>query len=125
MSILRKLKSRVTSPRCFRYDCNSSSAASSDVWLPENTYPTPRRVVRPMSHIQPADCAVEIVAEPIAASSLGYGTCTAQALSMNNTSLLERNGTSKCLPISSEENPLQSSAKFLHRRRWAADEATR
>jgi len=48
------------------------------------------------------------VTELIAASSVGYGICTAHALSMKSTSFLERNGTPKCLPIRSEENPLQS-----------------
>ncbi len=48
------------------------------------------------------------VTEAIGASSVAYGTCTANALSMNSVSLQDMNGTPKCLPISSAAKPLQS-----------------
>ena len=82
--------------------------ASSDKWLSEYTYPTPRRVESPMSHTQPAERAVEIVAEAIGVDSSGCGTCTAHALLTNSTSFLETNGTPKCFPINSDAKPLQS-----------------
>src|ERR1700761_8884283 len=89
--ILRKLNPAESSPP--RYDRSSARAPSSDIWLLEYTYPTPRRVVSPISHTHPADRAVESVAEAIGTVSSRYGTCTAQALLTNNTSFAARNGT--------------------------------
>src|SRR5687768_9541916 len=64
-----------------------------------------------MSQIQPATCAVEMVWHATGESALSYGTCTANALSTNNTSLRSTNGTPKCLPSSNEEKPVQSTNK--------------
>ena len=65
----------------------------SVVWELENTMPMPRRVGRPMSHVQPSACAVEMVADASGASGSACATWTAKALSLKSTSFWERQPT--------------------------------
>ena len=65
-------------PVATTYRSSSRSAASSVVCVLEYTWPTPRRVGSPMSQIQPALCAVEMVWHAMGHVGSVYGTCSGE-----------------------------------------------
>ena len=77
---------------------STSAARSSLMWLLEYTQPTPREPFRPMSHSQPASCAVAMVQLSMTASSPS-GTLQASARSANSCPRADVNGRAGTLVI--------------------------